>query len=441
MKKITHEIRDPIHVFIKLDTAERKVLDSRPLQRLRYIHQLAMTYLIYPGATHKRFEHSLGVMELANRVFDIITDPHNVRSEVRDLLPVINDEKAKIYWKQVLRMAALCHDIGHLPFSHAAEKELLPGGKSHEHITRELIQSPEMEKLWGDMTIPLKTEDIVKIAVGPKIVRDMNFTDWETILSEIIIGDAFGVDRIDYLLRDSYHAGVAYGKFDHYRLIDTMRILPQPQAEEGKSSTEPILGIEEGGIHSAEALLLARYFMFTQVYLHPVRRIYDIHLKDFLLEWLRGRKYFSSLEKYLTLTDNQIISEIMKINSLSKSKQTPTFEYAERILKRKHFKLLYERNPKDLDINPEAGEKIREAAAKKFGEANVKRDCYIKEASKINDFPIQLKDDTIVSALTLSKTLSQLPPAAVDCVFLKSSLLEEAKVWLKKNKNDIIKLP
>jgi len=73
MKKITHEIRDPIHVFIKLDTAERKVLDSRPLQRLRYIHQLAMTYLIYPGATHKRFEHSLGVMELASRVFDIIT--------------------------------------------------------------------------------------------------------------------------------------------------------------------------------------------------------------------------------------------------------------------------------------------------------------------------------------------------------------------------------
>jgi len=442
MKKITHEIRDPIHVFIKLDTAERKVLDSRPLQRLRYIHQLAMTYLIYPGATHKRFEHSLGVMELASRVFDIITDHHNVRSEVRDLLPEINDDKSKMYWKQVLRMAALCHDIGHLPFSHAAEKELLPEGKKHEQITRELIQSPEMEELWGDMTIPLKTEDIVKIAVGPKIVRDMNFTDWETILSEIIIGDAFGVDRIDYLLRDSYHAGVAYGKFDHYRLIDTIRVLPQPQqAEERKSSTEPILGIEEGGIHSAEALLLARYFMFTQVYLHPVRRIYDIHLKDFLVEWLKGSKYFNSLEKYLTLTDNQILSEIIKINNFSRNKQTPIFEHAERILKRKHFKLLYERNPKDLDINPEAGEKIRLAAAEKFGEANVKRDCYIKETAEINDFPIQLQDGTIVSALTLSKTLSHLPPAAVDFVFIKPSLLDKAKEWLKKNKNDIIKLP
>ena len=442
MKKITHEIRDPIHVFIKLDTAERKVLDSRPLQRLRYIHQLAMTYLIYPGATHKRFEHSLGVMELASRVFDIITDPQNIRSEVRDLLPLINDEKAKIYWKQVLRMAALCHDIGHLPFSHAAEKELLPEGKNHEQITRELIQSHEMKKLWGDMTIPLKTEDIVKIAVGPKIVRDMNFTDWETILSEIIVGDSFGVDRIDYLLRDSYHTGVAYGKFDHYRLIDTMRILPQPQAEKGKSSIEPILGIEEGGIHSAEALLLARYFMFTQVYLHPVRRIYDIHLKDFLVEWLKGSKYFSSLEKFLTLTDNQIISEIIKINRLSKKKRPPTFEHAECLLKRKHFKLLYARNPKDMEINPEAGEKIWQAAAEKFGRSNVKRDYYTKEAAKINDFPIQLPDEdkTIVSALTLSKTLSHLPPAAVDCVFIKPSLLDEANEWLNKNKNDIIKL-
>lgn len=73
MAKTSHEIRDPIHVFIRLDSQERKVLDSRPFQRLRYIHQLALTYLLYPGATHRRFEHSLGVMELASRVFDIVT--------------------------------------------------------------------------------------------------------------------------------------------------------------------------------------------------------------------------------------------------------------------------------------------------------------------------------------------------------------------------------
>ena len=78
MPKFIHEIRDPIHNFIRIDSNERKVLDSRPFQRLRYIHQLGLTYLVYPGATHRRFEHSLGVMELAGRVYDIITNPANI---------------------------------------------------------------------------------------------------------------------------------------------------------------------------------------------------------------------------------------------------------------------------------------------------------------------------------------------------------------------------
>ena len=240
MIKHIHEIRDPIHVFIKVDSIERKVLDSRPVQRLRHIHQLAMTYLVYPGATHKRFEHSLGVMELASRVFDVITNPYNILSEIRDSLPEITNEKVKSYWRQVLRMAALCHDIGHLPFSHAAEKELLPEGWNHERLTRELIQSPKMQTIWDSLIPPLRTEDIVKLAIGPKEATDLNFTDWETILYEIIGGDAFGVDRIDYLLRDSYHTGVAYGKFDHYRLIDTLRILPASQAQDKEQSWNPL---------------------------------------------------------------------------------------------------------------------------------------------------------------------------------------------------------
>lgn len=81
MSKHDHEIRDPIHGFIRVNSQERKVLDSRPFQRLRHIHQLAMTYLVYPGATHRRFEHSLGVMELAGRVFDVITNQANADNE------------------------------------------------------------------------------------------------------------------------------------------------------------------------------------------------------------------------------------------------------------------------------------------------------------------------------------------------------------------------
>src|SRR5437016_12008115 len=120
MPKNIHEIRDAIHVFVRLDSDERKVLNSRPFQRLRHIHQLALSYLVYPGATHRRFEHSLGVMELAGRVFDIVTNPENLIGEVRDQFTEIANEDTRRYWRRVVRMAALCHDLGHLPFSHAA---------------------------------------------------------------------------------------------------------------------------------------------------------------------------------------------------------------------------------------------------------------------------------------------------------------------------------
>jgi HD superfamily phosphohydrolase len=202
MSKYLHEIRDPIHVFVHLDSDERKVLDSRPFQRLRHIHQLALTYLLYPAATHKRFEHSLGVMELADRVFLAVTKEGSVTDEIRKTLPEVEQPNQLQYWRRVLRMAALCHDMGHLPFSHAAEKELLPEGWDHERLTREIILSSEMEKIWTAMTPPLRPMDVVKLAVGPRKAKDVTFTTWENVLAEIIVGDAFGVDRMDYLLRD-----------------------------------------------------------------------------------------------------------------------------------------------------------------------------------------------------------------------------------------------
>src|SRR5438067_2496522 len=126
MAKIYHEIRDPIHTFIKVEPKERAVIDSTAYQRLRDIHQLALSYLVYPAATHTRFEHALGVMELASRVYDIVTEPRNIHKRLRDgnLVPDRNVHDW-IYWRQAVRMAALCHDLGHLPFSHGPE-HLLP---------------------------------------------------------------------------------------------------------------------------------------------------------------------------------------------------------------------------------------------------------------------------------------------------------------------------
>jgi hypothetical protein len=222
MRKNDHEIRDPIHVFVRLDTQELKMLDAWPFQRLRHIHQLGLTYLLYPSATHCRFEHSLGVMELASRIFDVITNASNVHKDAKECLPELGDKDGLAYWRRVLRAAALCHDLGHMPFSHSAESSLLPASWDHERLTREVILSEQVRSLLNLGTPPIRSSDVAKLAIGPKKAKDQelkakdqDFTDWEAILAEIIVGDAFGADRMDYLLRDSHHLGVAYGRFDH----------------------------------------------------------------------------------------------------------------------------------------------------------------------------------------------------------------------------------
>ena len=341
---VFHEIRDPVHGFIRLDSDERAVLDSKPVQRLRNVHQLAMEYLVYPGATHKRFEHSLGVMELASRVYDTITRSDLVHDKIRRLFrDYIENDDQRRYWRRVLRMAALCHDIGHLPFSHAAEAELLPKKWTHETITVELIRSPEMREIWQRVTPPLTTEHVAKLAVGPAKLQSGEFSDWEAVLSEVIVGDAFGVDRMDYLLRDSLHTGVGYGRFDHYRLIDSLRILPKDD-----NSEEPTLGLERGGIGSAEALRLARYWMFDQVYFHQVRRAYDIHLKDFLRGWLSDGRFTTDADAFLGLTDIEVLAG-MRQEAKNGS------EHAQRIIDRKHFRAVYAWDREDLKVNAEPG--------------------------------------------------------------------------------------
>ena len=420
------EIRDPIHNFIRLEPGEMQVLDSAPFQRHRHIHQLALTYLLYPSATHRRFEHSLGVMELADRVYGVVTDPDNIHESVRSIIPKNFDLE---YWRRTLRMAALCHDLGHLPFSHAAESDLLPKGWDHERLTIELIRGDEMVRIWGAMKV--NSEDVAKLAVGPKHYKDSGFDDWEAILSEIIVGDAFGVDRMDYLLRDSHHIGVAYGRFDQYRLIDTLRILPKVDrvSEDEPGSQEPSLGIEEGGLHSAEALLLARYFMFSQVYCHHVRRIYDIHLKDFLKSWLPAGLFSTSVEDLLQITDNEVISELFRA---VRGKEHPGYDPARRIVRREHFRLLYQRTREDLEINREASKAVFEAACKEFGDSQVRHDTYTQKESGLN-FPVLARDGRIFSSLSKSETLEKVPMVAIDYVYISPKCRKRAETWRDKN--------
>ncbi len=182
--KHEHEFRDPIHTFIRVSSDERRIIDSRPFQRLRHIHQLALTYLVYPGATHRRFEHCLGVMDLAGRVFDVVTRHEHRHPDVRHIFPP--DDQLS-YWRRVVRMGALCHDLGHIPFSHGAEG-VLPKGMHHEQLSVDVILSDLMCEIWGTMKPPITPLDVAKAAVGLKDwKRDpKEFTPWDELLTEIV---------------------------------------------------------------------------------------------------------------------------------------------------------------------------------------------------------------------------------------------------------------
>jgi HD superfamily phosphohydrolase len=430
--KHIHEIRDPIHVFVHVTNEERRLIDSRFFQRLRHIQQLSLTSLVYPSATHTRFEHSLGVMELASRAFDVLMS--NLTDEVRNAVSLPGNLD---YWKGVLRLAALCHDLGHLPFSHSAEGELLPEGWDHERLTAQLVLSPEMkEEVWDKLDTPVRPEDVAKLALGPKKAKTLgqDLTTWEAILSEIITGDAFGVDRMDYLLRDSHHAGVPYGRFDQYRLVDSLRVLRMP-AGETDEQPDPALGLDVGGMHIAEAMLLARFFMFSQLYFHPVRRIYDIHLRDFLSAWLEGGRFPTNVQGLLEFTDHEVTAAMREA---ARDAGAAGHEPARRIVTHDHFKLLYTRQPDDIEVNPEATKAVYEAAQAKFGTDNVRYDGYLGKGGALS-FPVRMMDGRVVHSTAASDILRMIPAASYEYVFIEPSLRAKGLDWLEKNRSDIIR--
>jgi HD superfamily phosphohydrolase len=408
------------------------------MQRLRYIHQLSLSYLVYPGATHRRFEHSLGVMELVTRIFNVITDHRHLNhDEARDIVPL--DEDAVSYWRAVLRMAALFHDTGHLPFSHGAEKELLPDGWDHERLSRRLILSDEMRNIWQSMEPPLIPEHIALLAVGPG--EGETFRPWQALLGEIIAGNVFGADRMDYLLRDSYHAGVQYGRFDQFRLIDTLRILPPPRAggNDGGASRDPTLGIEAGGRESAEALLLARYAMFSQVYLHRTRRIYDLHLVDFAQEWLtetgHDGRFPIEIDGHLSLTDNEMLAAIC-VAATGPTGRLRTL--ARRITDRsERYVAVYEPSPGDLAINVDAASQVAAALIKRYGDDAVRHDQYAKVDDPF-DFSVERRDGEVISSASASELLSNVPAARTESVFCDRQYLADARSWLGTHKDDTI---
>ncbi len=266
----THSFRDPIHGFIRVNRAERDIIDCSVFQRLRRVRQLGTSYLVYHGAEHTRFGHSLGVMEVATKVFQAI------RRRRPDLLAA-EEEWAR--YEQILRLAGLLHDVGHAPFSHASD-EIFPreptSGRrlKHEDYTISLIRNSELGELISRNfeAQGIGIEDVVSLYADASGLGRVG-----VLLQDIIAGE-LDADRMDYLARDSHYAGVSYGKYDLERLLDTVT------AVEDEAVLH--LAVNEGGLFALEEFLLARYYMFLQVYLNKHRRFYDqalIHVVKALL--------------------------------------------------------------------------------------------------------------------------------------------------------------
>ncbi|MDP9119814.1 MAG: HD domain-containing protein [Acidobacteriota bacterium] len=298
-------IRDPVHGFIRADALEAALIGSRPLQRLRFIHQLGLTFLVYPGAEHSRFSHALGAMHLAGRIYEALCGKSG------GLLPA----GPRAPERRLVRAAALLHDLGHAPFSHSAE-ELFEDGIEHEQMTGRLIESPEIEAIFATHGEGLSTRDVTRLLEG-------GGSPTERLLAQIVSGE-LDVDKMDYLLRDSLYCGVRYGSYDLERLLDTVMPLEDPATGDWG------IGVEEGGVHALEALVMARYYMFTQVYFNVTGKALELHLSQWLTQ--NGIRWPADPERFLAADDVSIWSEMRTSGSL----------HARAVVHREHFPVAFE---------------------------------------------------------------------------------------------------
>lgn len=276
-------IRDPIHGSITVSDEEARVIDSRTFQRLRHVRQLGFGDLAFPGATHTRHAHSLGAMHVASRLFDAITARSSLSARERERL------------RAAVRLAVLCHDIGHMPLSHASEsiappraKLALPawlgareGQATHEDFTAMLLVSSELRKTIDEAYAPLGIDAalVASLVMGVSPPGTANFAvggvDWTPVLRAIVSGE-LDADRMDYLLRDSFYTGVNYGRYDLDWILQNLSAVER----EGRM----VLALSKAAVFAFEDFLLSRYHMFLSVYFHHTSVSFDWMLKRYYEE-------------------------------------------------------------------------------------------------------------------------------------------------------------
>ena len=337
------EIKDPVHGYVYITENEKEIIDSYPMQRLRRLRQLAGSEYVYPGANHTRFEHCVGVMYLAGKV---VENPNVSRA--------VNEEEA-----DVVRIAALLHDVGHGPFSHVFEQLLIRDlDKTHEDITSWIIEKSEVSEKLAKMGYT--PADVGKLAVGKLQKPGKAFLDQ-------IISSAVDVDKQDFIVRDTFHTGAEYGFIDVFRLIHALDILDEN------------LAVELGALSALEAFIIARIESFKSIYFHRVGRAAQIMLATAMEKANEelGLTKFQTPEEYMTMDDYTVWAALKKCE---KSKQI-----IEDLERRKMLKCAYERTfyEKDTMISNIFG---REAYRRQM-QSEIAREAGVEANAVVIDVP------------------------------------------------------
>ena len=350
MHKYWGEVQDPVYGYIYITEAEKTIIDSYPLQRLHRLKQLAGAEYVYPAANHTRFEHSLGVMYLAG-----------LACENSNLAEYLSKEEV-----QTVRLAGLLHDVGHGPFSHIYEHLLVKLNKTHEDLTQWIIEKSEirdkLRKLGQD------PNTVAELAVGELPSQGKAFANQ-------IIQSAFDVDKLDFVVRDTYHTGAKYGYVDVFRLIHALDVL------------DGNLAVDLGALSALESLILARIESFKSIYFHRVARAAQIMLaaamenaKDEL-----GLIDFKTPEEFLELNDYTVWTMLKKSEKSSK--------IVENLENRRLLKCAYEQTfyLKDKTVSNLFGaEEMRDQIRDKIAEkAKVPLDAVVIDVPNVPSVPYQ----------------------------------------------------
>jgi len=295
------EIKDPVHGYVYITEEEKEVIDSFPVQRLRRLRQLAGSEYVYPGANHTRFEHSVGVMFLAGRV---VENPNIFR--------LVDVEET-----EMVRIAALLHDVGHGPFSHVFEPLLLKElDKTHEDMTSWIVEKSEVRDILSKLGYA--PNDVGRLAVGKLHKAGKAFLDQ-------IISSGVDVDKQDFIVRDTHHTGAEYGYIDVFRLIQALDVLDEN------------LAVDLAALSALESFIIARIESFKSIYFHRVGRAAQIMLAIAMEKANEelGLTEFKSPEEYLAMDDYTVWTALKNCKKSS--------EIVENLERRRMLKCAYER--------------------------------------------------------------------------------------------------